>query len=155
MKKLSSIITVLLLSTALICSAYASQNASKQECVEKCKEAAAFIQKNGIDAGIKAIGDKKGPFVWKDTYVFLMDLEGKMLAHPVKPQLTEGGSLLAKSDATGKKHFAEFIKVATASGKGWVDYMYSKPGMKAPKAKMSYIHRVEGTPYLVGAGVYN
>lgn len=155
MKKFSSILTVLLLSTALVCSAWATKTASKEECMQKCKEAVSFIKENGIEAGIKAINDKKGPFVWKDTYVFLMDLEGKMLAHPVKPQLTQGGSLLEKSDANGKKHFAEFVKVATAKGEGWVDYMYSKPGMKAPKAKLSFIQRVGGTQYIVGAGIYN
>lgn len=155
MKKLSSIITVVLLSTALVCTAWAGKTATKDECIQKCQDAAAFIKKNGIDSGIRAIGDQKGPFVWKDTYVFLMDVEGKMLAHPTKPQLTKGGSLLEKSDANGKKHFAEFVKIANAGGKGWVDYMFSKPGMKEPKPKVSYIQRVEGTPYFVGAGIYN
>lgn len=98
---------------------------------------------------------KTDRFTWKDTYVFLMDLEGNMVAHPVKPALTEKGPLLEKSDAAGKKHFAEFIQVAKGSGEGWVDYMYTKPGMPEPKAKSSFIYRGAGANYLVGAGVYN
>ena len=33
------------------------------------------------------IQDPKGPFVWKDSYVYAADLEGKMLAHPLTPGL--------------------------------------------------------------------
>ena len=29
-----------------------------------------------------------------------------------------------------------------------------EPGQEAPAAKSSYIYRVEGTPYFVGAGIY-
>lgn len=150
MKKIIALLTLVMLTATV--TAWAS-NATKDECVQKCKDAAAYIKENGIDAGIKAIADQKGPFVWKDTYVFLMDMEGKMVAHPVKPQLMEKGSLLSKSDANGKLHFAEFVKTAQSTGEGWVDYMFEKPGMPAPKGKTSYIYRVPGTEYIVGAGI--
>lgn len=153
MKKIIGLISVVTIVTITAFSAWAD-SATKEECMVKAKEAAAFIQRNGIDAGIKAISDKKGPFVWKNTYVFLMDLDGKMLAHPVKPELMEKGPLLSVSDAAGKQHFAEFVKIANDPGEGWVDYMYSKKGMSEPKAKTSYIYRVPGTQYLVGAGIY-
>lgn len=153
MKKSIALVITLALISLTVGSAWAA-GATKDECVTKVKEAAAYIQKNGIDAGIKAISDKKGPFVWKNTYVFLMDMDGKMLAHPVKPELTQKGPLLSVSDAAGKQHFAEFVKIANDPGNGWVDYMYSKKGMPEPKAKTSYIYRVPGTQYLVGAGIY-
>ena len=61
--------------------------ATKYECVAKCKEAAQLVTDKGIDTAIAEINKKDGPFVWKDSYVFMMDLEGKMLAHPIKPDL--------------------------------------------------------------------
>lgn len=131
-----------------------AEKATKEECIAKCQNAAQYIKKNGIGSGIKTIGDKEGPFVWKDTYVFLMDMEGKMLAHPIKPQLTQKGPLLESADSTGKLHFAEFVKVADNPGTGWVDYMWAKPGMQKPVPKSSYIYRVSGTEYFVGAGIY-
>ena len=55
----------------------------------KCHEAAALINTKGLEEAIKVIGDPKGPFVWKDSYVFLMNFDGKMLAHPMQPELTK------------------------------------------------------------------
>jgi cytochrome c len=131
-----------------------AEGATKDEVVAKCEEAAAMIQEKGIDAGTQAIGDKAGPFVWKDTYVFLMDLDGKMLAHPISPALTERDNLLEVKDTDGKPLFVEFVEVAGKKGSGWVDYMWPKPGEETPSMKSSYIYRVEGTPYFVGAGIY-
>lgn len=131
-----------------------AEEATKDEVVAKCEDAAKLIQDQGIDAGIKAIGDKSGPFVWKDTYVFLMDLDGKMLAHPIKPALTERDNLLDVKDTDGKPLFVEFVDVAGKQGSGWVDYMWPKPGEEKPSLKSSYLLRVEGTPYFVGAGIY-
>jgi signal transduction histidine kinase len=131
-----------------------AEGATKEEVVAKCEAAAELIRTNGLDAATQAIGDRQGAFVWKDTYVFLMDLDGKMLAHPIKPELTQRDNLLQVNDTAGKPLFVEFIQVAGNRGKGWVDYMWPKPGEDKPVAKSSYIYRVAGTPYFVGAGIY-
>ena len=131
-----------------------AENATPDEVVTKCHEAAKFIRDNGIDAAIKSISDKTGPFVWKDTYVFLMNMDGKMLAHPMKPALTEKETLVEVKDTAGKPLFLEFIEVANSKGKGWVDYMWPKPGQDKPAPKSSYIYRVPGTQYIVCAGIY-
>lgn len=131
-----------------------AEEATKDEVVAKCEEAAKLVQEKGVEAASQTIGDKEGPFVWKDTYVFLMDLDGKMIAHPIKPELTQKDSLVEVKDTDGKPLFMEFIELAGSKGEGWVDYMWPKPGDEKPAAKSSYIYRVEGTPYFVGAGIY-
>ena len=128
--------------------------ATQNEVMAKCQEAAKLIQEKGIDSGIKTIGSKEGPFVWKDTYVFLMDLDGKMLAHPMSPQLTKEKDLLSVKNTDGKLIFTEFVKLANAKGDGWFDYMWPKPGQEKPAEKSTYIYRVPGTQYIVGAGIY-
>ncbi len=133
-----------------------AESATKEECIATCKMAAEMLVKDKA-AGIAEIGNKTGKFVWKDTYVFLMDMDGKMLAHPIKPALTEKGSLLAVPDKNAehpKMLFAEFVQVAKDSGEGWVDYMWPKPGEEAPSKKDTYIYRVPGTDMFVGAGIY-
>ena len=144
---------VLILITCFAALAWA-EAATKEEVIAKCEEAAKLVQEKGVETAGQAIGDKAGPFVWKDTYVFLMDLDGKMLAHPIKPELTERTDILEVKDTDGKPLFVEFVEVAGKSGEGWVDYMWPKPGEEKPVAKSSYIYRVEGTPYFVGAGIY-
>ena len=151
-----SIRTIFIIFTLTICFAALAWagSATKEEVISKCEAAAKLIQEKGIDAASQAIGDKSGPFVWKDTYVFLMDLDGKMIAHPIKPELTKDDNLLQVADTDGKPLFVEFVKVAGSQGQGWVDYMWPKPGQDQPAAKSSYIYRVPNTPYFVGAGIY-
>lgn len=131
-----------------------ADSATQDEAMAKCQEAATLIRDNGIDAAIQTIGNKSGPFVWKDSYVFLMNMDGKMLAHPIKPDLTQQETLVDVKDSSGKPLFVEFIELANSKGKGWVDYLWPKPGQDKPVAKSTYIYRVPGTQYLVGAGIY-
>lgn len=134
--------------------AWADQPATKDECVVKCHEAAALINAKGLAAAIKDIGDPKGPFVWKDSYVFLMNLDGKMLAHPMQPELTQLPHCLLITDPTDKAIFVSFVNLARSAGQGWVEYMWPRPGKKAPSKKITYIYRVPGKDLFVGAGVY-
>jgi signal transduction histidine kinase len=102
-----------------------------------------------------SIGDENGPFVWKDTYVFLMNMDGKMLAHPITPELTERDDLLVVKDKAGKPLFLEFVEVAASKkAAGWVRYWWPKPGQENPAPKNTYILRVPGSQYFVGAGIY-
>ena len=154
MKRSISTVTIVLILTICFAAMAWAESATKEEVVAKCEAAALLIQDKGIEAGTQAIGNKEGEFVWKDTYVFLMDLDGKMLAHPIKPALTEQDNVLQVADTDGKPLFVEFVQVAGGEGKGWVDYMWPKPGEEKPSAKTTYIYRVTGTPYFVGAGIY-
>jgi len=134
--------------------AFAAEKATTEECVQKTHEAAAMINARGLEESIKLIGDPKGPFVWKDSYVFLMDMEGKMLAHPMQPELTRYKHVLLETDSTGKAIFVHFVNIAREHGQGWVDYMWPKPGKKSPSKKVTYIYKVPTKNLLVGAGVY-
>lgn len=133
---------------------FAGEEATTEECVQKAHEAAAMINARGLQEAIKMIGDPQGPFVWKDSYVFLMDLDGKMLAHPMQPELTQQKHVLLQTDATGKAIFVHFVNIARNPGQGWVDYMWPKPGKKSASKKVTYIYRVPTKNLLVGAGVY-
>jgi len=134
--------------------AFAEERATTEECVQKTHEAAAMINAKGLEEAMKLIGDPKGPFVWKDSYVFLMDLQGKMLAHPMQPELTRHEHVLLQTDAADKAIFVHFVNIAKDPGQGWVDYMWPKPGKKSPSKKVTYIYRVPTKDLFVGAGVY-
>jgi hypothetical protein len=134
--------------------AFAGDSATKDECVIKCHEAASMISTKGLEAAEKIIGDPHGPYVWKDSYVFLMNLDGKMLAHPFKPELTHRKHVLLITDPKGKALFVHFVNMARTTGEGWVEYMWPKPGKNTPWTKITYIYRVPGKNLFVGAGVY-
>ncbi len=156
MKKVITIFLSVVICMSMAIGVWAA-SATKDECVAKCHEAAKMLQKDR-DGAITEIGKKNGKFVWKDTYVFLMDFNGNMLAHPIKPGLTKKGCLYEVTDKNPvkpKKIFMEFDKVAKSpEGEGWVEYMWPKPGEDKPSLKETYIYRVPGMDVYVGAGIY-
>ena len=135
-------------------SAFAA-GATKNECMAKSKEAAAMVNEKGIGAAVTEINKKDGKFVWKDTYVFLMDLDGKMVAHPMSPALVGKNVLDMKDKGTpGKLLFKEMVEVAKGKGEGWIDYMWTNPGDPKPRKKVTYVYRVPGKDLFAGAGIY-
>jgi len=154
---MKKVLVVLLVFAMLVCFSLplmAAGKATQSEVIEKCKEAATLIKEKGLDGALPQLSDKNGPFVWKDTYVFVLDLNKKtVVAHPIKPTLV-GKKLIGIKDVNGKMFFAEFISVAQNKGEGWVDYMWPKPGEKKPSPKKTYVLKVAGMPVAVAAGIY-
>jgi len=132
--------------------------ATKDECVAKTKEAAEMVNAKGLDASIAEVNKKDGKFVWKDSYVFLVDFDGKMLAHPMSPALI-GKNVLdmkdkAEDPAKGKFLFKEFTEMAKTKGEGWLEYMWINPGDPKPRKKITYVYRVPGKNIYAGAGIW-
>jgi len=154
MKRVALSVLVLVFGLFVVVSAV-PQNATKEECQAKCQESAQMAIEKGVDAAVAEINKKDGKFVWKDSYVFLMDFDGKMLAHPTSPALV-GQNVLDRTDKSekGKLIFKEFVELAKSKGQGWVDYMWTKPGEQAPVKKVTYVYRIPGMNLLVAAGIY-
>jgi len=157
MRILLILLGTLFLGTMLSGAVSAEEKATKEECIAMTKAASIMLEADK-EAGIKEIGNPKGKFVWKDSYVFLMDKSGKMLAHPFNPELLQKDNLLGETDKNHvkpKKIFVEFLDVAFNNGEGWVDYKWPKPKSKVPSNKFTFIHRVGWTDMFVGAGTYS
>ena len=88
-------------------------------------------------------------------YVFVYDTDVKVVAHP-NPRLV-GRSLKGKPDAAGKMFRDEIVRGAQASGSGWVEYLYDKPGAEGAQPKRTYyrlIQAADGAKYVVCCGEY-
>jgi cytochrome c len=133
--------------------ALTQEKATPQEVKTKVTEAAKLLAEKG-EEGIKIINQKDGPFVWKDTYVFSYSLDGKINGHPVAPHLI-GKDMMAVKDVDGKIFSAEFLEIVKGKGHGWSDYKWPKPGSKEPSLKVSYVMKVDGKDWFVGAGIYD
>lgn len=135
-----------------------THKATVSECIEMSHKAAEMILQDK-DAALAEISKKDGKFVWKDSYVFVMDLKGKMLAHPMMPGLMKMDSLLTvpdKNSENPKMIFVEFVVLAGTEGEGWVEYLWPRPGDSSlkPVLKETYIYRVPGTTMFTAAGIY-
>jgi len=173
MRKVAVIALVVMMSVAFAAGVMA-QSAVRDECVALSKDAAKFINEKGLDAAMAEIGNKEGKFVSKNTYVFLMDLEGNELAHPYHPMtgsrfsaVTPSGRNVLKlfdfKDTNGKLFVQEYIQVAKTKGEGWVEYMYPTPEElkkdtpfkeKKSSKKISYVYRIPGKDLMVIAGYF-
>lgn len=130
------------------------EQATPAEVYAKVKQASEFLQKTG-EKGLEEFMDINSRWVWKDTYVWVLQCEkGINAAHPIKPGLV-GKKLMGIKDTKGKLFFAEFCSFRDNSNGGWVEYMWPKIGEKTLSRKITYILQVPGTPYQVAAGIYN
>jgi len=153
---LSVILTVcLIFSVSMSAGAVATdERATPAEMVQKVNEAVTLIQQKG-EAAFDTFRDKNGYFVWKDSYLFVIDVEGKMLVDPFTPTL-EGMKFMGAQDPNGKLFIAEQIAIVNSpSGQGWMEYWWVKPGEKTASPKVSFVKKVPGTKFYVGAGLFN
>jgi signal transduction histidine kinase len=112
------------------------------------------IETSGADA-YPLLRDPTGPFLAKDAYVFVIDMNGIDRVNPAFPNL-EGRNLLDLTDTEGKHLVREMLEVAQTTGSGWVEYLWPKPGDSLSTLKSTYVSRanVGGEWVVVGSGVY-
>ncbi len=122
--------------------------------VEAVDDAVILIRQMGPRA-FPILRDKSSEFVYKDTYLFVVDSSYLVLVDPPFPG-EEGHNVYDYTDVNGKFFFREFFRVAGESGSGWVEYDWPKPGKASPSKKVSYVRKVtsRGMVYLVGTGIY-
>lgn len=116
------------------------------------EEAAKVVQKNGPSCAAFASPS------WEsgDYYIFVADAAGKTLCHPRKELV--GTSIDAIVNAHGDKVGEKINRMAIGNGKGWVDYLWARPGKKTEELKSSYVMGVVGPDhrhYVVGAGAWD
>jgi len=122
--------------------------------VDMVIQAAGEIAKQSA-AAFPLFHDPAGPFIVKDAYIFVFDMNGIDLVNPAFPNL-EGRNLLDKKDTLGKYIVHEMYEVLKTKGSGWVDYMWPKPGESISTQKSAYVTKAKmGDQWvLVGCGVY-
>jgi methyl-accepting chemotaxis protein len=102
----------------------------------------------------KAAADTISAMRYGDSgYFWINDMHPKMVMHPIKPELN-GKDLTANKDPNGKHLFVEFVNTVKASGDGFVDYYWPKPGADAPVLKYSHVAGFAPWGWIVGTGVY-
>ncbi|MCX2740899.1 cache domain-containing protein [Pontibacter anaerobius] len=117
-------------------------------------QAAILIKETGKDA-FNLLRDKKGPFYFMDTYVFVQTPDGTELVNPAQPSL-EGKNLIDLKDLQGKEVVKEEIAAAMEQGSAWLEHYWYKPGDNTPALKKTFVRKVQhnGEAYVVGSGIY-
>jgi len=155
MKKIIATLALLCLSAGL---ATAQEQATIHEVYEQVQAAAAVLEQLGPE-GLAAFNDPKGEFVWKDSYVFVIDCQkGEVVAHPNAKII--GDKLAASRDKPGdirppKAFGLEMCRAAENPNGIWIDYYWEKLGSDTPQRKISFCVAVAGQPFTAVAGIYD
>lgn len=130
---------------------------STKELIAFVNRAAEKLKTAPVDEVFAEFKTKGTMWNYGETYLFVVDNEGKVRLHSAEPQ-RERSNITDIKDADGR----QFLK-ATISGmsdtlpNGWAFYRFHKPGEKQPYWKASYLTRVTASnneTFVIGSGVY-
>ncbi|MBW1917482.1 MAG: cache domain-containing protein [Deltaproteobacteria bacterium] len=133
----------------VFCASLAFAQATPDDAKDWVVKAVAFYKAQGKDKALAAFKDPKGDFVKDDLYIYVLDANGKMIAH-INPKLI-GTDFLTVKDADGKIFAKEIVETAKAKGSGWVDYKWAHPQTKKVEPKTVYFEMVDDVIICSGA----
>ncbi|MGO9312111.1 MAG: cache domain-containing protein [Syntrophobacteraceae bacterium] len=107
------------------------------------QSAIGLYEKTGKETLLKEIADPRGRFVADDRYIFALDVNGTMAAHPIDPGLT-GKNLMDRMDSDGNTFIRKIVNTAKTKGYGFADYRWHSPGSKDDLQKTVFFERVDG-----------
>lgn len=149
-KKVCNIAMIQLLVIAVIAMPLMAGN--KDVAKKMTEKAVEYLKTNGLDKTIIEVNNEKGQFVKGDTYVYLMNLEGVILAHPVNASL-RNKNISNLKDNDDFYFIKEILKQTIEKEKSWVTYKWTNPVTKkiAPK----HVYSVKVGDVIVSCGAYD
>lgn len=127
------------------------EKGTAKEAEAMVKKAIAYIKANGKEKAFAEFNNRKGKFTDRDLYVFVYDMNGKVISHGQNAKMI-GKEMIELKDADGKYFVKERVEIAKAKGKGWQDYKFTNPLTKSIEHKSAYIEKYEDM--IVGCGIY-
>ncbi|WP_332852079.1 cache domain-containing protein [Duganella sp. S19_KUP01_CR8] len=145
-------IATFILATIISIGASAAPDKSTPEQAQAMvKKAVAYMKSHDREAALTEFSNPKGSFIDRDLYIFVIDLQGKMVAHGALPKIINK-QVLEMKDPDDKYLFKDMLAVANGAGSGWVNYKWPNPSSKAIEPKTTFVEKVGDL--VIGCGVY-
>lgn len=130
----------------------AIERAETKEAKTLLEGAVSYLRKNGTDKAFKAFSSRKGAFVKGSYYVYVVALDGMMVAHGAAPEVLVGTNVADLRDASGKAFIRELLDKAAADGGGSVEYRWLNRSNNRVEVKTAYFTKVDN--HIVSVGYY-
>ena len=115
----------------------------------RVQRAIALFQKAGRKKTLVWIGDRNGQFVEGKRYVFALDLDGNLLAHPyLKDRVAQ--NLAELRDSEGRAFIKLLVNMAKRRGHGYTYYNWTPPDSQEEQKKTTFFERVDGVVFCSG-----
>jgi signal transduction histidine kinase len=153
MKMTKSVTLIVVIMLLGISYSYAAGPCTKDDVKKAVDYAATLLASKGSSAAFAEL--EKFRFCGEEGYIFVSDMNGVMLMHPVSKKLV-GANQTSLQDPKGKYFYAEFIAKVQKDGEGWVGYYWMNPATKGLEVKCTYVKAttMDGKKVFCGAGVY-
>jgi hypothetical protein len=148
MKKRFMFMAVILVMVASIDLAAASSETDQAKAM--VEKAVAYYQANGKEKALKEFNTPNNPFVKGELYIFVYDLTGTIIAHPINQKLVNV-NVLNTPDVDGKFYRKDIIELAKSKGTGWVDYKYKNPQSGKIEQKTTFLTKAGDVVICCGA----
>ena len=116
------------------------------------KKAVVYADKNGRDKAFEEFSKSPGPFVDRDLYVVVYDMQGLALAHP-NPKW-RGKNMMDVRDPSGHNWVKERTDLAQKQANGLQDTQIFNPVTKKVEPKKVYWERHGDLIFVSGAYVH-
>ncbi len=107
------------------------------------QDAISLYENAGKETLMREIADSRGRFVSDAHYIFALDLNGTMVAHPMDPALT-GKNLMDLRDSEGNAFIRKIVDASKTKGYGFTDYKWPRPASTDELNKTVFFERVHG-----------
>ncbi len=114
------------------------------------ERAIAFYEATGKTITLAEFSNPRGPFVVGEQYIYVLDIDGTMLAHPINAKYM-GQDFYSVQDADGKSFIKDIVVAANAKRCGWVSNKWFDPVTNIEQDKMVYFEKVDNMIFCSGA----
>ena len=115
-------------------------------------DAVKYLEANGPEKAFAAFNDRKGAFVKKDLYVFVLDQQGVYRADGSAPNVLVGLNVLETRDAAGNPLYRDMLAAVAKESDAQVRYVWLNRALNKVEPKTSFVHR--SGDYVLGVGFY-
>jgi cytochrome c len=130
--------------------AFAQSVGTVKEAQAMLAKAVEFYKANGQAKAFAAFDDTKGKFVDRDIYIYVSDMNAKVLSHGASPALI-GKTLIDLKDKDGKQFMKELVDKAKTSSSGSIDYKWTKPTTNTVETKTVFYEKIGDVIIVCGA----
>jgi len=124
---------------------------TKEEAEAFVKSAVAFAKTHGGYKLIKEVNSPETQFKKGELYIWIVDMDGVMVAHGANPKLV-GRDMGEAHDANDIRFTQEAVKIAQEKGSGWFEYQFMNPETKKIQPKICFVEKYQ--TLAIACGIY-